>query len=354
MVAITRNLLNKSGNGQEIMGKDKELEIDDDDEVEETDYILPEQSGLAELAGPADSDIEAPECAEEPAADTSLVRYDTLQHYLAEVRKYRFLTKEEEFRLAVKYREEDDLDAVSRLVMANLKIVIVIAMEYKNVGMNMMDLIQEGNLGLMQAVKKFDPYRDIRLVTYAAWWIKAYILRYIMNNWRLVKIGTTQAQRKLFFNLMKEKARLESLGYEAGPKLIASGLGVKEKEVIEMDQRLGSREVSLDEPLKEDTDTTLISTIPSREPAIDEKLADEEISSIFREKVAEFMKTMNERDRDILQNRILSESPKSLNEIGGAYGISKERVRQLEANIIKRIKKYLHSEIKDIDAFKPN
>lgn len=348
MVAITRNLLNKSGNGQEIMGEEKELEIDEDDEVEETDYILPEQSE------PSDIDIEAPEYTEEPAADTSLVRYDTLQHYLAEVRRYRFLTREEEFRLAVKYREEDDLDAVSRLVMANLKIVIVIAMEYKNAGMNMMDLIQEGNLGLMQAVKKFDPYRGIRLVTYAAWWIKAYILRYIINNWRLVKIGTTQAQRKLFFNLMKEKARLESLGYEAGPKLIASGLGVKEREVIEMDQRLGSREVSLDEPLKEDSGTTLISTIPSIEPAIDDKLSDDEISSIFREKVAEFMKTMNDRDLDIMQNRILSESPKSLNEIGESYGISKERVRQLEANIIKRIKKYLYSEIKDIDAFKPN
>jgi len=236
--------------------------------------------------------------------------------------------------------------------MANLKIVVVISMEYKNLGMNLMDLIQEGNLGLMQAVKKFDPYRDIRLVTYATWWIRAYILRYIMNNWRLVKIGTTQAQRKLFFNLMKEKARLESLGYEVGPKLIAHGLGVKEKEVVEMDIRLGNRELSLDEPLREDSDSPLLSIIPSNEAPIDEKLADEEVSTLLREKIAEFSKTMNERDLDILQNRILSESPKSLNAMGEAYGISKERVRQLEENIIKRLRKYLQTEIKDFDALK--
>ncbi len=337
------------------MGKEKEIDwIDgDEEEVEEADYLPAEhpESGDASVEIPDGADF--PDDIDEPSADTSLVRYDTLQHYLAEVRRYRFLTKEEEFRLAVKYREEGDLDAVSKLVMANLKIVVVISMEYKNVGMNLMDLIQEGNLGLMQAVKKFDPYRDIRLVTYAAWWVRAYILRYIMNNWRLVKIGTTQAQRKLFFNLMKEKARLESLGYEAGPKLIASGLGVKEKEVIEMDQRLGSREMSLDEPLKEDSDSSLLSIIPSRESAIDDRLADEEVSTIFREKIAECMKTMNERDIDILQNRILSEEPKSLSEIGASYGISKERVRQLEANIIKRLKKYMHSEIKDIDDLKP-
>lgn len=326
-----------------MMDEDKDIELDDEP-VDGIDYIPGES---------VDIDIEVPEEIEEFASGTSLVPYDSLQHYLAEIRKYRFLTKEEEIRLAVKYREEDDLDAVSKLVLANLKIVVIIAMEYKSLGMNMMDLIQEGNLGLMQAVKKFDPYRDIRLVTYATWWIRAYILRYIINNWRLVKIGTTQAQRKLFYNLMKEKARLESLGYEAGPKLIASGLGVKEKEVIEMDQRLGSREISLDEPLNEDTDTTRASMLSSSEPAVDDRLAEEEISTIIREKIAEFSKTMKGRDLDILHNRILSESPKSLSEIGVTYGISKERVRQLEENIIKRLKKYLQSEIKDFDALRP-
>ena len=330
-----------------MTGDEKELEMDEteDEVVEESDYLPTE---------PAEIDIEIPQEIEGPVSETSVVRYDSLQHYLAEIRKYRFLTKEEEFKLAVKYREEGDLDAISKLVMANLKIVVVISMEYKNIGMNLMDLIQEGNLGLMQAVKKFDPYRDIRLVTYATWWIRAYILRYIINNWRLVKIGTTQAQRKLFFNLMKEKARLESLGYEAGPKLIAHGLGVKEKEVVEMDIRLGNRELSLDEPLRGDTDSSLLSIIPSREAPVDEQLADEEVSTLLREKIAEFSKTMNERDLDILQNRILSESPKSLSAMGEAYGISKERVRQLEENIIKRLRKYLQKEIKDFDALRPN
>ena len=327
------------------MSNEKDLERDEtEDEVVEVSDDLPME--------PADIDIEVPQEIEDSGSETSVVRYSPLQHYLAEIRKYRFLTKEEEFKLAVKYREEGDLDAVSKLVMANLKIVVVISMEYKNLGMNLMDLIQEGNLGLMQAVKKFDPYRDIRLVTYATWWIRAYILRYIMNNWRLVKIGTTQAQRKLFFNLMKEKARLESLGYEVGPKLIAHGLGVKEKEVVEMDIRLGNRELSLDEPLREDSDSPLLSIIPSNEAPIDEKLADEEVSTLLREKIAEFSKTMNERDLDILQNRILSESPKSLNAMGEAYGISKERVRQLEENIIKRLRKFLQAEIKDFDALK--
>lgn len=345
------------------MDKEKEIEeIEEDEEEEDEEPEGADLLSIGHIGEPIESgagnlelsnNIDHIAGIDEHAADRSLVTYDPLQHYLAEVRKYRFLTKEEEHRLAVKYREEGDLDAVSRLVMANLKIAVVIAMEYKNIGMNMMDLIQEGNLGLMQAVKKFDPYRDIRLVTYATWWVRAYILRYLINNWRLVKIGTTQAQRKLFFNLMKEKARLESLGYEAGPKLIASGLGVKEKEVIEMDQRLGSREMSLDEPVKDDSDTSLMSIIPSHEPPIDEKLADEEVSALFKKKVAEFMKTMNERDLNILQNRILSEEPKSLLEIGEFYGISKERVRQLEANIIKRLKKYIEKEIKDIDDLKP-
>src|SRR3990170_429417 len=328
-----------------MTGDEKDLEMDEaEDEVVEERDDLPRE--------PAEIDIEIPQEIEGPVSETSVVRYDSLQHYLAEIRKYRFLTKEEEFKLAVKYREEEDLDAVSKLVMANLKIVVVIAMEYKNLGMNLMDLIQEGNLGLMQAVKKFDPYRDIRLVTYATWWIRAYILRYIMNNWRLVKIGTTQAQRKLFFNLMKEKARLESLGYEVGPKLIASELGVKEKEVIEMGQRLGHHDMSVDEPLSEDSESTLLSVLSSGETPLDDRLADDEISSIFKEKIAEFSKTMNERDLDILQNRILSESPKSLSAMGEAYGISKERVRQLEENIIKRLRKFLQAEIKDFDALK--
>ena len=339
------------------MEEEKDIELDND--LEETDE--PEVSEDIELDGVIgeplnieDIDILIPQEMDESASGTSLARYDPLQHYMAEIRRYRYLTKEEEMRLAIKYKEEGDLDAISKLIMANLKLVIIIAMEYKRIGINMMDLIQEGNLGLMQAVKKFDPYRNLRLVTYATWWVKAYMLRYIMNNWRLVKIGTTQAQRKLFFNLMKEKARLEALGYEAGPKLLASELGVKEKEVIEMDQRLGSQDMSLDEPLSEDSESTLLNVLSSGETAVVDRLADDQVSSIFKEKVAEFSEGLNERDLDILQNRILSEEPKSLSEIGRKYDISKERVRQLEGNIIKRLREYLQREVKDFDALRPD
>src|SRR4030067_1387957 len=263
------------------MDEEKDIELDND--LEETDE--PEVSEDIELYGVIgeplnieDIDILIPQEMDESASGTSLARYDPLQHYMAEIRRYRYLTKEEESRLAIRYKEEGDLDAISKLILANLKMVVVIAMEYKRVGMNMMDLIQEGNLGLMQAVKKFDPYRNLRLVTYATWWVKAYMLRYIMNNWRLVKIGTTQAQRKLFFNLMKEKARLEALGYEAGPKLLASELGVKEKEVIEMDQRLGSQDMSLDEPMSEDSESTLLNVFFFGETAVVDRLADDQVS----------------------------------------------------------------------------
>jgi len=339
------------------MDDEKDIELDND--LEETDEPeVSEDIGLDGVIGEPlnieDIDILIPQEMDESASGTSLARYDPLQHYMAEIRRYRYLTKEEEMRLAIKYKEEGDLDAISKLIMANLKLVIIIAMEYKRIGINMMDLIQEGNLGLMQAVKKFDPYRNLRLVTYATWWVKAYMLRYIMNNWRLVKIGTTQAQRKLFFNLMKEKARLEALGYEAGPKLLASELGVKEKEVIEMDQRLGSQDMSLDEPLSEDSESTLLNVLSSGETAVVDRLADDQVSSIFKEKVAEFSEGLNERDLDILQNRILSEEPKSLSEIGRKYDISKERVRQLEGNIIKRLKEYLQREVKDFDALRPD
>lgn len=290
---------------------------------------------------------------EETSGSTSLVTYDPLQHYLMEIKKYRFLTKEEEFELAVKYKKEGDMDAISKLIMANLKIVVIIAMEYKNLGINLMDLIQEGNLGLMQAIKKFDPYRGLRLATYASWWIRAYILRYILNNWRLVKIGTTQAQRKLFFNLMKEKARLEALGKDTAPKLLADDLGVKEKEVIEMDQRLTNPDISLNEPVRQDGNTPLMSFISSDEIPVDEKIAKKELSKLFRDRLEEFARTLNERDLYILRQRILAEKPLSLNEIGKTYGISKERVRQLEEKIITRLREYLKQEIHDFEALRP-
>lgn len=303
-----------------------------------------------------ESDVEnieaIPEVDSEPE-EQGLAIYDPLQRYLAEIRQYPFLSREEEKRLAVKFKEEGDLQAVTQLVLAHLRLAASIAMEYKNLPFNSMDLIQEGNVGLMHAIKKFDPYKDIRVSTYASWWIRAYILKYILHNWRLVKIGTTEAQRKLFFRLSKERERLEKMGYEAGPKLLADQLDVKEQEVVEMQQRLGGWESSLDEPAGPESDETLGSTLPSDQEAADDRLAKDELQELFQQKLKEFSKTLKPRELEILNERILSENPKTLDAFGQKYKISKERVRQLEENLIKNLKKFMKEEIKDFKDIGP-
>jgi len=280
----------------------------------------------------------------------SLAPYDPLKHYLMEIKRYPLLSREEEQRLAIRYRDKGDVDAAYRLITSNLRLVVKIALSFQRHWMrNLMDLIQEGNIGLMQAVQKFDPYRGYKLSYYSSFWIKAYIIKFIMDNWKLVKIGTTQAQRKLFFNLRKEKERLLSLGFEPGPKLLAERLDVKESEVIEMDQRLGSWEVSLDAPIKEDSDANHQSFIPAQQMPVDEQLADFERKEILREKLAEFRTTLPEKERFIFDRRLLADRPLTLQEIGDRYGISRERVRQIETRITGKIKTYLREEIKDID-----
>lgn len=275
--------------------------------------------------------------------------YDPLKRYLAEARRYPFLTREEERQLAVAFREKEDREAVTRLILSNLRVVVTVAMEYRNLPFPLLDLIQEGNLGLLQSVKKFDPYRNIRLATYATWWIRAYILRFILNNWRLVKIGTTQNQRKLFFNLMKEKERLEKEGYNVGPKLLADRLNVREKDVVEMDQRLGNWEVSLDEPVSSDSEDSLVQFLSSSEPLVDEKLADDEMKELLREKFRSFSETLKPRDLNLFQSRLLAEAPLTLEALSKRYKVSKERVRQLEENLLKKLRKYLQQEIPGIE-----
>lgn len=284
--------------------------------------------------------------------ETSLIPYDTIGHYLAEIRKYPFLSKEDEFRLAVDYKEKKDMDALIKLILSNLRVVVSIAFEYKDTHLNLSDLIQEGNIGLMQSLKKFDPYRDVRLYTYASWWIRAYILRYIINNWRLVKIGTTESQRKLFYNLMKEKQRLEAQGLESSPKLLAEKLQVKEKDVIEMSERLGNWELSLDQPVYEGSEETLLGHIIPGGINVEEILEEKELKNLFVEKLKEFSKTLNKRDLEILQRRILSTNPETLDDIGKRNRISKERVRQIEKKIVQRIKEFMKKEIKDFDIIK--
>lgn len=284
--------------------------------------------------------------------ESSLTKFDPLQRYLVEISRYTLLTKEEEHQLAVKYREEKDPDAAYKLVTSNLRLVVKIALEFHRAWvMNLLDLIQEGNIGLMQAVKKFDPYQGVRLSSYASFWIRAYILRFILDNWRLVKIGTTQAQRKIFFNLQKEKAKLEALGYSAEPKQLAESMGVKEKEVVQMDQRMSSWEASLDAPLRGDTERSLMDFLPEKQTLPDKRLADDEIKSLVNEKLKEFKKILKGKDLDIYQNRLLAEKPATLQEIGNNYGITRERTRQIEARLLRKIKTFLEEEIPGIEDY---
>jgi RNA polymerase sigma-32 factor len=275
--------------------------------------------------------------------------FDPLHRYLAEIRRYPLLDPEEEKALAIRYREEEDVEAAYTLVVSNLRLVVKIALEYYNSWMtNLLDLIQEGNIGLMLAVKKFDPYRGVRLPYYASYWIRAYILRFIMENWRLVKVGTTQAQRKLFFNLRKEKERLEGLGFTPGPKLLAQTLDVKESEIIDMDRRLATREMSLDTPIEHGSRERFMDLLPSEEVFLDERMADDQLKILFRRKIEEFRETLKGRDLDIFENRILAPIPATLHEIGNKYGISYERVRQIEKTILKRFKAFVTKEIPDL------
>jgi len=210
-------------------------------------------------------------------------------------------------------------------------------------------LIQEGNIGLMQAVKKFDPHRGIKFSYYASFWIKAYILKFIMENWKLVKIGTTQAQRKLFFNLAKEKERLLSLGYDPEPKLLAERLDVKKDEIIEMGQRLGGWEVSIDAPVKEDAKQDYSSFLPSGEMAVDKQISVRERKELIHEKLEEYRETLSGKHRDIFESRILAEQPMTLQELGDKYNISRERVRQIQEKILKKTKEWLMAKIPNFE-----
>ncbi len=275
---------------------------------------------------------------------------DPLQLYMAEVHRHPLLTREEERELAEKFRTTGDLKAAYRLVASNLRLVVKIANEYHRNPLSLLDLIQEGNIGLMQAAKKYDPSRGVKLSSYAAWWIRAYILRYIMDNWRLVKLGTTEAQRKLFFKLRQEQDRLVSQGFEATPKLLADRLNVTEQDVVEMDQRLRHNELSLDAPIGEDGSTTRADRfLPADSVPADVRLGNEELKRLFRDKLSEFAKDLREKERFIFEKRLMSDEPLTLQEIGDQYGISRERARQIEANLISRIREHVRKEMPDFD-----
>ena len=285
---------------------------------------------------------------EEGGADKALVTFDPLQRYLAEIRRFPLLSREEEHRLAVDYKEYGNVEAAYKLVTANLRLVVMIAREYQKAFKNLLDLIQEGNMGLMEAVKNFDPYRGVRFPSYAVWWIRAYMIRYIMNDWRMVKIGTTQSQRKLFFNLQKEKEKLEAEGLTPRPKLLAQRLNVKEDEVVEMEQRLASRDLSVDMPMGDDEEATLLHFLPDQKESPEEQIAETQYQQLLREKMEQFAGALKDKELVIFRERLLNEEPLTLSEIGEKYDISRERVRQIEERVKRKLKTFLSKEFKDL------
>lgn len=285
-------------------------------------------------------------------SEKALVQYDPLQRYLREINRHKLLTREEEKKLGKRIQENDDADAAYILITSNLRLVVKIAMEFqRNWMQNLLDLIQEGNVGLMRAVKKFDPYKNVKFSYYASFWIKAYILKFIMDNWRLVKIGTTQGQRKLFFKLKKEKQKLIDDGFDPKPKLLSEKLGVSEKEIVDMDQRLDGWDVSLDAKINDNSDTKRVEILNVDAASVEDQFAKKELDELLHNVVNKFKKNITDRELDIFNLRIFSDDPVTLQEIGDRYHISRERVRQIEKNIIKKMKIFFKKEIHDFDVY---
>ncbi|MBQ7456660.1 MAG: RNA polymerase factor sigma-32 [Desulfovibrio sp.] len=274
---------------------------------------------------------------------------DALYLYLKEISKFPLLKPDEEHDLAVRVRDNNDSHAAFRLVSSHLRLVVRIAMEFQRRWMqNVLDLIQEGNVGLMRAVNKFDPDKGIKFSYYATFWIKAYILKFIMDNWRMVKIGTTQVQRKLFFNLNKERKKLIAQGFDPDSQMLSERLGVSEEQIEEMNQRMAYTDMSLNTKLDGDTENaTRLDFLPALGPGIEDSLASDEIVSIVRSRLKTILPDLSEKERFILQNRLLTDDPLTLREIGERYTITRERVRQIEARLLEKIKKHFALDIKD-------
>jgi RNA polymerase sigma-32 factor len=264
---------------------------------------------------------------------------DTWDHYLAQISRFDLLSREEEVELATRYRRRGDLEAAHRLICANLRFVVKIANEYRAYGMKGLDLVQEGNIGLMMAVKKFDPERGIRLITYAVWWIRAYIQSFIIRSWSLVKIGTTQAQKRLFFKLSQAREAIRRLtGGEDDLEEVARQLHVRDEEVTEMTLRMGARDASLDLELNEGDDYSLMDSLADDRDNQEDQLLQREEQTLLSARVQQALGRLNERERRIVHDRILSDHPLTLQELAEVYGISRERIRQLEKNALEKLK----------------
>jgi RNA polymerase sigma-32 factor len=261
-----------------------------------------------------------------------------LSAYLARIDQYELLTPDEERRLALRWRRFHDNAAASRLVLSNLRFVVKIAFEYRTYGIRLLDLIQEGNLGLLVAVDRFEPERGVRLTTYAVWWIRAYIQEHIRRQWSLVRFGTTRAEQRCFYRLRRERQRLERSGQKAEPERLAAALGVRPEELEAIEARITRRDMSLDDPAYTDTDETRGDRIPDDAPSPEAVCAERELSESARERIREALDELDPRERAILSRRYLSPRPATLKQLGQAFGISRERVRQLEARAKSKLR----------------
>ena len=284
-----------------------------------------------------------------------LVSGDAFARYAAQLRSYPPISREEEQVLARRWVEDGDVEAARKLVVSNLRLVVKIAMEYRRAWTNALDLIQEGNVGLMEAVQRFDPYQGVKLSTYAVYWIRAYILKYILDNMRSVRMGTTRAQRKLFYRLNKERRELERQGYEVTPKLIAERLEVSEDDVVDMQQRLSRPDLSMDAPVRdEDGAATYGDFMSADATSAEDQLGTSELRNVFLDQIESFKQSLEDRDLQILEERVLAEDPRTLAEMGDEFGVTRERVRQLEARLVKRLREHMKNELVDFEYYAPD
>ncbi len=290
------------------------------------------------------------------SAERGVALPDALTRYMAELRQHPPITREEEHALAVRWQEHGDAEAGRRLVLANLRLVVKIAMDYRRAWANTLDLIQEGNVGLVQAVERFDPEAGAKLSTYAAYWIRAYILKYLIDNIRMVRVGSSRAQRKLFFRLGREKRELERQGFEVGPKLLAERLDVSEQDVVDMEQRLASSDLSMEAPMKtsEGDGAAYGDFVAAPQHSVESQVSDSDLRSTFLEHVDAFSADLDDRDRKIMSERILSDDPKTLQEIGDELGLTRERIRQLEKGLVDRLREYLRENVVDFEFYAPD
>lgn len=336
---------------------DEDTEQDDDfdsseDILEQTDFI--DEKDYLDVMNYANNSIALEENHEDNAVMVASRHLpavqDNLQLYLREVSKFPLLEPDEEVALARRVRDTGDSEAAFRIISSHLRLVVRVAMDFQRRWMqNVLDLIQEGNVGLMRAVNKFDPDKGIKFSYYATFWIKAYILKFIMDNWRMVKIGTTQAQRKLFYNLNKERQKLISQGFDPDERTLSEALGVSVEQVVEMQQRLDTSDLSLDMPTNGDDNSgsTKLDFLPALTAGVENSFASEELSDLVRYSLKDLLPDLSDKELFILEHRLLTDDPVTLREIGEKYHVSRERIRQLEARLLQKLKNHLGTKIKD-------